>query len=138
MADRDPVLAGLAAAQLAAGLAGLVVSWRRRLPYDVGAGRLEVGRGDPRHVVRGSLLVGSALAAPVPVLAVQAALTAAVAVDGRGRRALGLLALSLVPGYLEERRARQRLAPGGADRVESPLVAAGLVLAAAVAARALR
>jgi hypothetical protein len=39
----------------------------------------------------------------------------------------------MVPGYLMERYDRQHLRPGGWDPVETPVVVAGLSLAAAMA-----
>jgi hypothetical protein len=46
---------------------------------------------------------------------------------------LRVLGAVMVAGYLMERRDRQRLTPGGADPVETPLVVAALGLSVAMA-----
>jgi pimeloyl-ACP methyl ester carboxylesterase len=68
-------------------------------------------------------------------LLVQATLTAVVASrPSRGAtRALGGLGALQVAGYLGERLVRRRLRPSGWDRLESPLVVAGIGLAGAMA-----
>ena len=52
--------------------------------------------------------------------------------DDGARRLLGMLGVVMVPGYLMERYGRAHLRPGGLDPVETPLVLAGLGLAAAM------
>ena len=124
------MLVAASAAQLAAGLAGQVLAVRRHHHYD-----LPFLTGDPDRVGRDSLWMGSALAAPVWTLAVQGWSLARLASgpDERARRALRLVGAALVPGYLQERLVRRRLTRDGADPVETPLVVAGLSLAAAMA-----
>jgi hypothetical protein len=117
-------------AQLAAGLAGLVVAVRRRRPYD-----LPFAAGQPEHVVRDSLWMGTAYSAPLPMLVGQAWAAAALhrRPDDGARRLLGMLGALMVPGYLLERSVRGHLTRSGADAVETPVVVAGLALAAAMA-----
>jgi pimeloyl-ACP methyl ester carboxylesterase len=125
------LLAAVSAAQLATGVAGMVVALRRRHPYDL---FWMHGRADA--IARDTILKGTALSAPVSNLLVQAALTAVVArrpSRGAARALAGLGALQ-VPGYLGERLVRRRLRPSGWDAVESPLVVAGIGLAGAMAA----
>jgi hypothetical protein len=124
------LLVVLSTAQLAAGLLGQVVALRRRTPYDV-----PFASGKPEHVGRDSLWMGTAYSAPAPMLAAQAAAIRQLSrgPDDGARRALGALGALMVPGYLMERAGRRRLRPGGFDPVETPLAAAGLVLAAAMA-----
>jgi hypothetical protein len=124
------LLVTVSTAQLAAGLAGLAVALRRRRPYD-----LPFAAGSPEHVVRDSLWMGTAYSAPVPMLATQAWAAAALLrrPDDAARRLLGLLGALMVPGHLLERSGRLRLSPAGADPVETPVVAAGVALAAVMA-----
>jgi pimeloyl-ACP methyl ester carboxylesterase len=128
---RSRLLAAVSVAQLATGVAGMVVALRRRHPYDLFwmHGRAEV-------VARDTILKGTALSAPLSNLLVQAALTLVVARrPSRGAaRALGGLGALQVAGYLGERLVRRRLRPSGWDAVESPLVVAGIGLAGAMAA----
>jgi pimeloyl-ACP methyl ester carboxylesterase len=128
---RRRLLAAVSAAQLATGVAGMVVALRRRHPYHV---FWMHGRADT--VARDTILKGTALSAPVSNFLVQAALTAVVARrPSRGAaRALGGLGALQVAGYLGERLVRRRLRPSGWDAVESPLVLAGIGLATAMAA----
>ena len=129
MAHRSALVA-VSRAQLAAGLAGLAVALRRRRNYDV-----VFMRGGPDRVARDSLWFGTAYSAPAYMLALQAWATARLAKgpDDGARRVLGLLGAVMVPGYLAERYGRQHLRRGGFDPVETPVVAAGLGLAAAMA-----
>ena len=128
---RRRLLAAVSVAQLATGVAGMVVALRRRHPYDV---FWMHGRSDA--IARDTILKGTALSAPVSNLLVQVALTAVVARrPSRGAaRALGGLGALQVAGYLGERLVRRRLRPSGWDAVESPLVVAGIGLAGAMAA----
>jgi pimeloyl-ACP methyl ester carboxylesterase len=127
---RSRLLVAVSLAQLATGVAGLVVALRRRHPYDV---FWMHGRTDT--IARDTILRGTALSASVSNLLAQAALTAVVARrPSRGTaRALGGLGALQVVGYLGERLVRRRLRPSGWDRVESPLVVAGIGLAGAMA-----
>jgi pimeloyl-ACP methyl ester carboxylesterase len=128
---RSRLLAAVSVAQLATGVAGMVVALRRRHPYDV---FWMHGRVDA--IARDTIVRGTALSAPVSNLLVQAALTAVVARrPSRGAaRALGGLGALQVAGYLGERLVRRRLRPSGWDAVESPLVVVGIGLAVAMAA----
>jgi pimeloyl-ACP methyl ester carboxylesterase len=127
---RSRLLVAVSLAQLATGVAGLVVALRRRHPYDV-----FWMHGQTDTIARDTILRGTALSAPVSNLLAQAALTAVVARrPSRGAaRALGGLGALQVAGYLGEWLVRRRLRPSGWDRVESPLVVAGIGLAAAMA-----
>jgi pimeloyl-ACP methyl ester carboxylesterase len=127
---RSRLLTAVSVAQLATGVAGMVVALRRRHPYDV---FWMHGRAD--EIARDTILKGTALSAPVSNLLAQAALTALVARrPGRGAaRALGGLGALQVAGYLGERLVRRRLRPSGWDPVETPVAVAGIGLAGAMA-----
>lgn len=133
MEGRDTVLAGVSAAQLGFGLAGLALAVRRRHPYDIPLLR---GRADA--VGRDALTVGTALSAPSPMLVTQAVLTAKTAATAspRAARGLGLLGVAMTGGYLVERHVRRRLRCW--DSVETPVVAGGLALSAAMGVLGLR
>jgi hypothetical protein len=128
MATRSALVA-VSAAQLAAGLAGQLVALRRRRNYDVG-----FMKGSPAHVGRDSLWAGTAYSAPITMLATQAWATARLrrGPDDGARRLLGMLGVLMVPGYLMERHGRAHLRPGGLDPLETPVLLAGLGLAAAM------
>jgi hypothetical protein len=119
----------VSAAQLLFGVAGLVVALKRRRAY-----HLPLVHGRPEKVGRDCLLLGTALSAPFPMLVAQAIATARLQ-DERERPVLvvGGLGAMMVPGYLAESLVRRRLHPSGWDSVESPLVVAGIALAAAMA-----
>jgi hypothetical protein len=121
MARRSP-LAVVSAAQLAVGLAGMLVAVRRRRHYE-----FLVLRGKAEHVRRDSVLLGTALSAPVVLLAAQA-----VAIRTGGATLLRLIGATYVVGYLGERLVRARLTPSGFDPVETPVAVAGIALAAAM------
>jgi hypothetical protein len=127
---RRSVLAAVSAAQLAAGLAGLAVALRRRRNYDVG-----FLCGSPEHIARDAFWAGTAYSAPATMLATQLWATARLRAgpDDGARQVLRMLGAAMVPGYLMERYGRQHLRPGGWDPVETPVVVAGLGLAAAMA-----
>jgi len=128
---RSRLLVAVSVAQLATNVTGLAVALRRRHPYD-----LFWMHGQADTVARDAILRGTALSAPVSNLLAQAALTVLVArrpSRGAARALAGLGALQ-VPGYLGERLVRRRLRPSGWDAVESPLAAAGIGLAGAMAA----
>jgi hypothetical protein len=128
--NRSRLLMAVSVAQLATGVAGLVVALRRRHPYDV---FWMHGRSD--RIARDAILRGTALSAPVSNLLVQTVLTALVArrPSQGATRALGGLGALQVAGYLGERLVRRRLRPSGWDPVESPLVVAGIGMAGAMA-----
>jgi pimeloyl-ACP methyl ester carboxylesterase len=127
---RSRLLVAVSVAQLATGVAGLVVALRRRHPYDV---FWMHGRSD--RIARDTILRGTALSTPVSNLLVQTVLTALVArrPSQGATRALGGLGALQVAGYLGERLVRRRLRPSGWDPVESPLVVAGIGMAGAMA-----
>jgi hypothetical protein len=129
--DRAQLLAAVSAAQLASGVAGMVIALRRRHPYDV-----FWMHGHAAQIARDTLFRGTALSAPVSNLVLQAALTAVVAArpSRRAQQALGALGALWVAGYLGERLVRQRLRPSGWERLESPLLVVAIGLAAAMAA----
>jgi hypothetical protein len=122
-------LVGVSLAQLACGLTGMSVAIRRGHAYDVG-----FLKGTPERVARDSIFSGTALSAPVTMLATQAVLTTVVATRGSARAAAGLQVLGalMVSGYLAERLVRHRLGRRGWATFESPLLAAGLGLAVAM------
>jgi len=130
------LLAAVSAVQLGAGLGGMALAIRRRRAFDI-PGR----HGQQSAVGRDSLLMGTALSAPAAMLVTQAAATVALlrrpdaAAPARPARGLGT---AMVAGYLLERLGRRRLRPSGWDAAESPIVIAGLSLAAAMALLGLR
>jgi hypothetical protein len=123
-------LVAISTAQLAAGLAGLSVAVRRRRNYDLGfmSGHIE-------HVGRDSLLMGTAYSAPAYMLVVQlwAVRRLATGPDDGARRMLRLDGAVMTAGYLAEKYVRAHLRPSGFDPVETPVVVAGVGLAAAMA-----
>ena len=131
----DRVLVTVSAAQLAAGLCGLALALRRRHAFDI-----PFWRGQESTVGRDSLLMGTALSAPAVMLGAQAgAVTALMRGPSRAaRRLLGGLGAAMVAGYLAERLVRHRLVPPGWDAAESPVIVAGMSLAAAMALIGLR
>ena len=124
------VLAVVSAAQLASGLGGMALGIRRSHAFDI-----PFWQGRQSAVGRDCVLMGTALSAPVVMLAARA--WAIVALfrrpDAAAERALGGLGATMVAGYLAERLVRQRLAPSGWDAAETPVVAAGICLAAVMA-----
>ena len=129
MADRSTLVA-VSRAQFVAQLAGMAVAVRRRRHFDVG-----FMRGGPEHIVRDLFWAGTAYSAPVTMLAAQLWATARLGAsqDDGARRVLGMLGAMMVPGYLMERYDREPLRPGGWDAIETPVVVAGVGLAAAMA-----
>jgi hypothetical protein len=129
------VLAVVSAAQLASGLGGMALAIRRRHAFDI-----PFWKGQPSTVARDSVLVGTALSAPVVMLAAQAGATVALfrQPGTAAEYTLGGLGATMVAGYLAERLVRQRLAPSGWDTAETPVVAAGICLAAVMALIGLR
>jgi hypothetical protein len=129
--DRARTLAVVSAAQLGAGVAGMVVALRRVHPYDA-----FWMHGQPEAIARDTLFKGTALSAPVSTLVTQAVLTAVIArrPSQRAARGLRIVGLTMVAGYLGERLVRQRLRPSGWDALESPLIMAALGLSVGMAA----
>jgi hypothetical protein len=128
MAPRQALVAA-SVVQLAVGVAGQMIALRRRHPYDT-----PLMSGRPEDVGRDSFLSGTALSAPVVMLAGQAWAIRRLhtrPADG-ARRTLGGLGVVMVAGYLMERLCRARLTPGGFDPVETPVVVVGLLGAAAM------
>lgn len=121
--------------QLAVGLLGLRTALARRHAYEF----LWL-RGNPEHVARDALTMGTALSAPGPMMVLQGALivTAATRGDRRAATVLGGLGAVMVAGYLGERLVRCRLTREGWDPLESPLAVAGIGLSAAMAVLGLR
>jgi len=129
-ADPHQWLPIAAAAQLGAGVLGMAVALKRHHPYDF---LMLHGRAD--KVARDSLLMGTALSAPVVMLVAQGGAVVQVL---RGEtqpadRVLAGLGTAMVAGYLGEALVRRRLHRSGFDRIESPLVVVGIGLAAAMA-----
>ncbi len=124
------VLGAVGAAQLATGLAGLAVAVRRRRPYDL---PMLHGRADT--IARESIVMGTALSAPAPMLIAQALATAAL-LRGGGRTAQRVaagLGAAMVAGYAGESLVRRRLRPSGFEPLETSIVAIGVGTAAAMA-----
>ena len=133
--DDDQVLVAVSAAQLATGAGGLALALHRRHAYDI-----PLMHGQESAIGRDSLLMGTALSAPAVMLGAQAgAITALLrGPSPAARRVLGGLGAAMVAGYLAERLVRHRLAPSGWDAAESPVIVAGISLAAAMALLGLR
>ena len=133
--NRDQWLAAVSGAQLATGVVGMAVAVRERHAYDV-----PMLRGRPEHVARDALVMGTALSAPVTMLAAQGVATVRLLGGGSkaARLVLGGLGTTMVAGYFAERLVRRRLQVSGWHAFESPLVAAGIALAATMAALGLR
>jgi hypothetical protein len=129
--DRNRALGAVSAVQLSAGITGMVIALRRRHAYHV-----PMLHGRPDKVARDSVLMGTALSAPVVMLATQAVATMRVLRGGteRAGQVLGVLGTTMVAGYLAEQHVRRRLRPSGWDPVESPLLLVGIGSAAAMAA----
>ncbi|MGY1710050.1 hypothetical protein ACI8AC_11135 [Geodermatophilus sp. SYSU D00758] len=121
-----------ATARIGLDAVALAVSLRRRRAFDT-----PLLRGSRERVGRDWVWAGTALCPPAWTVAAQAWSAARLARHPGDRGARWVLvgtAASLVPGYLLERLGRARLTRAGADPVETPLVAAGVLLAAATAA----
>jgi len=128
-------LVAVSAAQLAAGAMGQYLALRQRRPFDIPVH----WQGRPERVGRDSWLLGTGLSAPVFMLGAQAAATARLAAgpSAIATRTLGTLGACMVGGYLIEREVRSAMTPKGFNPVVTPMVSAGLVLAASMAALAI-
>jgi hypothetical protein len=133
--DDDRALAAVSAAQLTCGVGGMALALGRRHAFDI-----PFWRGQESAVGHDCVLMGTALSPPVVMLGAQAgAITVLVRRPSRGaRRLLGGLGAAMVAGYAAERLVRRRLSPAGWDTAESPVIAAGIGLAAAMAVIGLR
>jgi hypothetical protein len=133
---RDRLLAAVSAVQLTVGLAGLVVAATRRHSW-----HFLFVRGRPENTLRDGLSIGTALSAPSPMLIAQGVATARLwrgqSAGERDRKrerlVLGGLGAAMTFGYLGESLVRRRLRPAHWDRVDSPIAATGLGLAALMA-----
>jgi hypothetical protein len=124
-------VAGFATAALASAAAAVSVS--RDLPADFGLGPVTV-RGHRGGVLRDFLgWRGTAIAPPLPLILGIAALSVAARRRRKAARLLGAVGAAGVLGYAGEPRAREVLAPSGADPVETPLVGACLAGCAVLA-----
>jgi hypothetical protein len=123
-------MAGVSAVQLALGLGGMALAIRRRRAFDI-----PFWHGQESTVGRDSLLMGTALSAPAVMLGAQACATVALVrrPNLAAERVLGGLGAAMVAGYLAERLVRRRLLPSGWDAAETPVITAGMSLAAVMA-----
>lgn len=105
----------------------MALAVRRRHAYAI-----PLLHGDPRHVARDSMVMGTALSAPGVMLVVQAAATIRVLRGDadRSELLLGGLGAVMTAGYLAERLVRRRLRPSGWDVVETPVIVIGVTTAA--------
>jgi hypothetical protein len=127
-------MAAVSAAQLALGLGGMALAIRRRRAFDI-----PFWHGQESTVGRDSLLMGTALSAPAVMLGAQACATVAlVRRPNLAERVLGGQGAAMVAGYLAERLVRRRLLPSGWDAAETPMITAGMSLAAVMALLSLR
>jgi hypothetical protein len=126
--DHRRRLAAVSAAQLATGVAGMVVALRREHPYE-----FLILRGRADKIARDSILLGTALSAPVAMLATQAvAIRSLLASDDPAAESIArLLGAVMVVGYLGEKQVRHRLRHP--DPVETTVAVTGIALAAAMA-----
>jgi hypothetical protein len=108
----------------------MAVALKRRHAYDV-----PLLRGRPDKIARDALLMGTALSAPVVMLAAQGLATARLfrRSPESANVVLGGLGAVMVAGYFAESLVRRRLHPSSWDRIESPLVTTGIGLAATMA-----
>ena len=132
---RRHVLAGVSLAQLAAGLVGLPIAIRKRLPSNPVGVHLNLSAD---HLARDQVVLGTARSAPGVMLAIQAVVTAALlrGPSRRARRTLGVLGCIMTFGYLVERQ--PPLLPGRFDPVETPVYGVGLLGAVLMAWLGLR
>lgn len=113
----------------------MALAVRRRHAFDI-----LFRQGQDSAVARDSLLMGTALSAPVALLGAQACATAVLfrQPSRAAERLLGGLGATMVVGYLAERLVRQRLLPSGWEAMESSVVISGIGLAAVMALLGLR
>nr|WP_294691106.1 hypothetical protein [uncultured Friedmanniella sp.] len=128
--SRRGVLAAVSLVQLSAGLVGLPIGIRKRLPSDPVGVHWNLSAD---HLARDQILLGTARSAPGIMLAAQAVATAALlrGPNRRAHRTLGVLGCVMTFGYLVERQPALR--PGRFDPVETAAYQVGLVGAVAMA-----
>ena len=128
--SRRRVLAAVSLVQLTAGLVGLPIGIRKRLPSDPVGVQLNLSAD---HLARDQILLGTARSAPGIMLATQAVATATLlqGPSRRAHRALGVLGCIMTFGYLVERQ--PALLPGRSDPVETLAYQVGLVGAVVMA-----
>ena len=127
----DRRLACVSGARLGAGVLGMAIAVRRRHHYD-----FLFMRGRPERVhQRDTVLMGTAFSAPLTMLTAQAVATVRLwrGPSHPARLVVAGLGITMVPGYLGEKLVRRRLTPSGYDRVETPVVIAGITLASMTA-----
>jgi hypothetical protein len=122
------LLATLSAAQLAVHVQAARTGIRHRVPVE-----LPFLTGSPDTVARDMWTIGSGMAAPWPLLALQAAGTTALFAGDRSwvHRAMGGLGAWYVAGYLLERNVRESFRTPN-ERTPSHATAVGLSLAMAL------
>ncbi len=133
--ERSRWLAVTSAVQLASDVAGFVVADRRRLPADPVGVHLHIPR---THMVRNSVLLGTAESAPLVMVAAQAWATYRLmrGPDETARKILQALGAAMVGGCLIERGSP--LWPGHRERWATTVFAVSLAGAAAMAVLARR
>ena len=133
--DRFRLLGAVSAAQLATGIVGQAVALKRRYPYDV-----PMLHGRPDRVAHDSVLMGTALSAPLSMLATQWVATRRVLRGAQSPwdRVLGGLGATMVVGYLAEAHVRRRLRRSNYDAMETPLAVVAIGLSVAMAVLGLR
>ena len=122
-------------AQLAFGVAGQLVAVRQGRSFEIFR-----WYGDPNRVARQSWFMGTALSAPVDMMAVHAAATA-VLVGRRSPRAagtLGTLGVTMAAGHLIENKFRSAMRRPGKDPIVTAVGGVGFILAVAMAVIGMR
>ena len=128
--DRRRTLVALSAVQLLTDLVGLAIATRRRQPGDLIGLHITLPRD---HILRDSVVLGSAQSAPLVMVVAQAWATVTLA-SGRNLlalRTLRVLGAAMVAGCLVERGSP--LWPGHLDALSTPVFAASLGGAVAMA-----
>ena len=128
--SRRRVLTAVSLVQLTAGLVGLPIGIRKRLPSDPVGVQLNLSAD---HLVRDQILLGTARSAPGIMLATQVVATVTLlrGPSRRARRTLGVLGCIMTFGYLVERQ--PALVPGRFDPVETLAYQVGLIGAVGMA-----
>ena len=126
----DRRLACVSGAQLGAGVLGMAIVVRRRHHYDFLFMRGRPERVRARHRAHGNRLLGATHDAHGAGGGDRAAVART---EPPGASVVAGLGIAMVPGYLGEKLVRRRLTPSGYDRVETPVVIAGITLASMTA-----